>query len=259
MASRRSARTKKTKAADPLFPARPKSFRIGGDVRPKKDLSRFVRWPRYIRIQRQRKILLQRLKVPPALNQFRSPLDKAEAAPLFRLLAKYAPESKADKTARIEAQAEAKAAAEAAGETYTPPAPEKPVIKFGLNHVTHLVEQRRAKLVVIASDVDPIELVVWLPALCRRMGVPYVIVNNKGRLGQVVNRGKKCAAVAVTDVSKEDNAALAKICDMAKGKFNENMTVQRRWGGGIMGLKTQRKVAARKAALEAEAAKRSMY
>lgn len=34
---------------------------------------------------------------------------------------------------------------------------------------------------MIASDVDPIELVVWLPALCRKMGVPYAIVNNKVR------------------------------------------------------------------------------
>ena len=45
---------------------------------PKKDLSRFVRWPHYIRLQRQKKILFQRLKVPPAVNVFRHPLDKAE-------------------------------------------------------------------------------------------------------------------------------------------------------------------------------------
>ena len=38
---------------------------------------------------------------------------------------------------------------------------------------------------VIAHDVDPIELVVWLPALCRKMGVPYAIVKGKSRLGQV--------------------------------------------------------------------------
>ena len=50
------------------------------------------------------------------------------------------------------------------------------VVKFGINHITTLVEQRTASLVVIAHDVDPIELVVWLPALCRRMDVPYVIV-----------------------------------------------------------------------------------
>ena len=38
---------------------------------------------------------------------------------------------------------------------------------------------------LIAHDVDPIELVVWLPALCRKMNVPYCIVKGKARLGQV--------------------------------------------------------------------------
>ena len=41
--------------------------------------------------------------------------------------------------------------------------------------------QGKAQLVVIAHDVDPIEIVVWLPALCKKMGVPYCIV--KVRLG----------------------------------------------------------------------------
>lgn len=40
----------------------------------------------------------------------------------------------------------------------------KPItLKYGLNHVTNLVESKKAKLVVIAHDVDPIELVMWLP------------------------------------------------------------------------------------------------
>lgn len=38
---------------------------------------------------------------------------------------------------------------------------------------------------VIAHDVDPIELVVWLPTLCRIMEVPYCIVKGKSRLGAV--------------------------------------------------------------------------
>ena len=38
---------------------------------------------------------------------------------------------------------------------------------------------------VIAHDVDPIELVVWLPALCRKMEIPYCIVKGKARLGAV--------------------------------------------------------------------------
>lgn len=54
----------------PLFEKNPRNFRIGGDIQPKRDLTRFVKWPKYIRIQRQKRILLQRLKMPPALAQF---------------------------------------------------------------------------------------------------------------------------------------------------------------------------------------------
>lgn len=58
-----------------------------------------------------------------------------------------------------------------------------PVLKFGINHVTELVESKKAKLVLIASDVDPIELVVWLPTLCRKKNVAFCIVKSKARLG----------------------------------------------------------------------------
>lgn len=55
---------------NPLFPSRPKNFRVGGDVRPAgRDLTRFVKWPRYVRLQRQKRVLYQRLKVPPQINQ----------------------------------------------------------------------------------------------------------------------------------------------------------------------------------------------
>ncbi|KAF9368460.1 60S ribosomal protein L8B, partial [Mortierella sp. AD011] len=55
---------------NPLIEKTPKNFGVGQDVQPIKDLSRYVKWPEYVRLQRQRKILNQRLKVPPTLNQF---------------------------------------------------------------------------------------------------------------------------------------------------------------------------------------------
>jgi large subunit ribosomal protein L7Ae len=64
------------KTVNPLFEKRPKQFGIGGALPPKRDLHRFVKWPKYVRIQRQRRVLNQRLKVPPALNQFTKTLDK---------------------------------------------------------------------------------------------------------------------------------------------------------------------------------------
>ena len=186
--------------------------------------------------------------MPPAINQFTKTVDKNQAAELIRLLLKYSPETKAVKTERLEAAA--KAAVDGAAAVQQGPAPS--VLKFGLKHVTTLIEQKKAKLVVIAHDVDPIELVVWLPALCRKMDVPFAIVKGKGRLGTLVHQ-KNCAVVALTSVNKEDAAKLKTLQDNFKEQFNNH--VEKKWGGGIMGLKTQAKLEKRRKAIEIEAAK----
>ena len=49
---------------------------LGQNIQPKRDLSRFVKWPKYIRVQRQKAVLQKRLKVPPTINQFTQTLDK---------------------------------------------------------------------------------------------------------------------------------------------------------------------------------------
>merc|ERR1719484_327986 len=86
------------------------------------------------------------------------------------------------------------------------------VLKFGLNHVTTLVEEKVAKLVVIAHDVDPIELVCWLPALCRKKDVPYCIIKGKGRLGELVHQ-KSAACVALVTVRQEDKGELSTLAN----------------------------------------------
>merc|ERR1711872_1089714 len=98
------------KAVNVLIEKRPKNFGIGSDVQPKRDLTRFVRWPKYVRLQRQKRILYQRLKVPPSVNQFTQALDQQTATQLFKLLHKYRPETKAEKKIRLTALAEKKAA-----------------------------------------------------------------------------------------------------------------------------------------------------
>lgn len=216
---------------NPLFEKRPKNFGIG-NIQPKRDLSRFVRWPKYIKLQRQRRVLYNRLKVPPAINQFTRTLDKNTATELFKLLHKYRPETRIEKKNRLLAAAEKKAKGEEV------PKPTKPTVaKFGLNHVTHLIEQKKAKLVVIAHDVDPIELVVWLPALCRKMDVPYCIVKSKARLGTVVHR-KTATAIAITSVLKEDQSKLAELATICRDSFNKNTEIRRQWGGLKFGPKS---------------------
>merc|ERR1712110_1274189 len=90
-------KVERTRPTSGLFEKRPKNLRIGGTVQPKRDLTRFVRWPRYILLQRQKRILYQRLRVPPAINQFTKTLTSNQSKNLWRLLSKYSPESKKDK------------------------------------------------------------------------------------------------------------------------------------------------------------------
>jgi len=98
------------------------------------------------------------------------------------LLTKYSPETKKQKKDRLLKEAEGKV-----DQKDKKKGPKPLTIKFGMNHVTELVEKGKAKLVVIAHDVDPIEMMVFLPALCRKKGIPYCFVKGKARLGKLVH------------------------------------------------------------------------
>jgi large subunit ribosomal protein L7Ae len=235
---------------DSLFEKKSRNFRIGGDIQPPRDLTRFTKWPQFIRLQRQKRILLQRLKVPSTLAQFEATADKNQMASVLRLLKKYQPETKEAKAARLAALAEASAS----GKSVDKKCP--PMIKFGINHVYDLVEQNKAKLVIIAHDVDPIELICCLPALCRKKEVPYMIVKGKSRLGQLVHK-KTATCLALTEVKKEDTSDLKTLCESATASFNDNVEVRRRQGGGIQGVKSQHVTRRRQLALEKELAKKT--
>lgn len=169
---------------------------------------------------------------------------------VFTLLNKYRPETPAAKRQRIRETAAAAAAGKDATDKGAPNQ-----IKFGLKHVTALIEDKKAELVLIACDVDPVELVMWMPALCRKMDVPFLIVKDKARLGALVHM-KTAACVCMTAVDKGDQKTLNILKDLAKEKYNDNTNLVRKWGGGIMGLKTQAKLELRRKAMEKEEAKK---
>jgi len=247
--------TKTTKASkvkrNPLFEKRPKSFRIGGDIQPKRDLTRFVRWPKYILLQRQKRILLQRLKVPPALHQFSHTIDRNQATTLLKVLRRYQPETKQKKKERRLEAAKAKAENKKPADTKPPIA-----IKYGLNNVTSLIEDKKARLVVIATDVDPIETIVWLPQLCRKQEVPFCFIRGKARLGKLV--GKKTAScVALAGIRKEDQADFDNLVKTFKAQFNENANLRRDWGGGLLGHKSRLAKEAKEKLIEAEKLKKA--
>jgi large subunit ribosomal protein L7Ae len=241
---KKATASKKTKKVDDAaavhFEKRPRVFSIGGAVQPKRDMTRFVKWPRYIKLQRQRRVLYARLKVPPAINMFTKTIDKNQASTLLKLLAKYKPEDKSAKKARLLAAAKAKADAKAAGDKSKPATPGKAPaqIKYGINHVTALIEAKKAKLVIIAHDVDPVELVLFLPALCRKNGIPFCIVKGKARLGALVHK-KTATAVCLTSVRQEDSQDFGNLCTAFKDKYLEKWDdLRKQWGGGQLGYKS---------------------
>jgi len=129
-------------------------------------------------------------------------------------------------------------------------------LKYGLNNVTSLIEDKKARLVVIATDVDPIETVVWLPQLCRKQEVPFCFIRGKARLGKLI--GKKTAScVALSGIRKEDQAEFDNLVKTFKAQFNENTNLRREWGGGLLGHKSRLAKEAQDRAIEAEKIKKS--
>jgi large subunit ribosomal protein L7Ae len=61
LAAKKVQKVKKVKSA--LIAKKPRNFAIGNDIQPVRDLTRYVRWPKYVTLQRKKRVLVQRLKV----------------------------------------------------------------------------------------------------------------------------------------------------------------------------------------------------
>ena len=82
------------------------------------------------------------------------------------------------------------------------------LVRKGTNEATKAVERSQAKLVVIAEDVDPPEVIAHLPLLCDERKIPYVFVPNKDKIGTAVGIDVPCAAVCI--LREGDAAGLIK-------------------------------------------------
>jgi large subunit ribosomal protein L7Ae len=100
--------------------------------------------------------------------------------------------------------------------------------------------------------------VVWLPAVCRKKDIPYCIVKGKSRLGALVHK-KTATAVALTSVRPEDRHDFSQLVTAIRQQYNENAkSIERTWGGGIMGAKSLAATAKLEKALEKERAKKAL-
>ena len=70
-------------------------------------------------------------------------------------------------------------------------------IKKGVNEVTKAVERGTAKLVLVAKDINPKEIVMHLPALCEEKGIILIPVPKREDLGRISGLNVPTASVAV--------------------------------------------------------------
>jgi large subunit ribosomal protein L7Ae len=87
-------------------------------------------------------------------------------------------------------------------------------LRKGTNEATKAIERGNAKLVLIAADVDPEEIVMHLPMLCAEKKVPYVFISEKLSLGKAAGLGVGTSAVAVTKADKAE-AVLKEVVEKA--------------------------------------------
>jgi len=81
-------------------------------------------------------------------------------------------------------------------------------VRKGTNETTKAIERAQAKLVVIAEDVDPPEVVAHLPLICDERKIPYVFVPNKQKIGSAVGIDVPAAAACIVELG--DAASLVK-------------------------------------------------
>jgi len=90
-------------------------------------------------------------------------------------------------------------------------------VKRGTNEATKAIERGVSKLVIIAEDVEPPEVVAHLPIICEEQGAAYAFVPSKQELGKALGIEITSAACAILDsgdaqhIIDEVVASIAKI------------------------------------------------
>ncbi|MGA7370649.1 MAG: 50S ribosomal protein L7Ae [Nitrososphaeraceae archaeon] len=72
-------------------------------------------------------------------------------------------------------------------------------VRRGTNETTKSIERGNTKLVVIAENVEPPEVVAHLPILCEERSAPYIFVPSKEQLGASLGMDVGSAAATILD------------------------------------------------------------
>lgn len=78
-------------------------------------------------------------------------------------------------------------------------------VRKGTNETTKAIERGISKLVVVAEDVEPPEVVAHLPILCDERNASYVFVPSKKQLGESLGIDVGSAAATIIDAGDAQN------------------------------------------------------
>ena len=78
-------------------------------------------------------------------------------------------------------------------------------IKKGTNEVTKAIEKGNAKLVIVAKDVTPPEVIMHIPLISKEKGIKCVEVPSKEELGAAAGLGLGTSCVAVVEEGDAKN------------------------------------------------------
>jgi len=91
-------------------------------------------------------------------------------------------------------------------------------VKKGTNEATKAIERGSSKLIVIAEDVEPPEVVAHLPILCEEQNAAFVFVPTKQELGNSLGIEITSAAAAILDAGDAQHIVDQIIATIAKVK-----------------------------------------
>ena len=88
-------------------------------------------------------------------------------------------------------------------------------IRKGVNEVTKAVERGVAKLVLIGADVEPPEVVMHLPMLCKEKDITYLYIPQKTDIGLAAGLHVGTASACIVEEGKAKDL-IADVIDKIK-------------------------------------------
>jgi large subunit ribosomal protein L7Ae len=94
-------------------------------------------------------------------------------------------------------------------------------VRKGTNETTKAIERGNSRLVIIAEDVEPPEVVAHLPILCEERNTAYIFVPSKQQLGASLGIDVGSAAAAILDAGEAQHMVEQVISSIASMKVKK--------------------------------------